>query len=214
MGWKTTCCIAGTALALGAASVVVADEVAPDRLIQTMANDVLKAVARDPALHSGNVAAVTALVDRLVMPHTDMAQLTALAMGRHWRTASEDQQQRLEAEFKTLIVRTYAGALAQTSTGQSVETRPLRAAESDVEVVVSTSVRGRAEPVRIDYRLRRRDDGWKIYDAAVLGVWLAANYRSSFSEEIGRSGIEGLIARLHSRNQEIRTPPADETGGR
>ena len=206
MGWRTTWYAAGTAMAMGAAAVLAAEELAPDRLVQAMTSEVLDAVRAEPELRRGDAATVMRLVDRLVMPHVDMAGLTGLAMGRYWRAASDDQQRRLENEFKTLIVRSYAGALAQVSADQTVETRPLRAAPDDDQVVVSTAIRGRGEPVRIDYRLHRRDGGWKIYDVSVLGVWLAENYRSSFAQEVGRSGIEGLIARMQTRNQEAAGP--------
>ena len=208
MPWRTTWYAAGTAMAMGAAAVLAADEVAPDRLVQSMTSEVLDAVRVEPELRRGDAATVMRLVDRLVMPRVDMTRLTGVAMGRYWRAASDDQQRRLENEFKTLIVRSYAGALAQVSADQTVETRPLRAAPDDEQVVVSTAIRGRGEPVRIDYRLHRSDGGWKIYDVSVLGVWLAENYRSSFAQEVGRSGIEGLIARLQARNQDASGPAA------
>ena len=210
MGWRTWYA-AGTALAMGAAAVLAADDQGPDRLVQTMTQDVLEAVRADPALRRGEIGAVVLLVDRMVMPHVDMARLTGLAMGRYWRTSSEDQQRRLETEFKVLIVRSYAGALAQASAGLSIETRPQRAQAGDDDVVVSTAIRGGSgEPVRIDYRVGRAQAGWKVYDVSVLGVWLAENYRSSFAQEIGRSGIEGLIAKLHERNASPTTAPAPD----
>ncbi|WP_372529015.1 phospholipid-binding protein MlaC, partial [Piscinibacter sp.] len=124
----------------------------------------------------------------------------ASAVGRYWRQATPEQQKRLEDEFKILLVRTYSGALAQVS-DQTVQLKPMRGSAADPEVVVKTEVRGRGDPIQLDYRLEKTADGWKIYDVNVLGVWLVENYRNSFAQEIGQNGIDGLIAKLAERNK-------------
>jgi len=126
--------------------------------------------------------------------------MTASAVGRYWRQATPEQQQKLQAEFKTLLVRTYSGALAQVKE-QTVQLKPFRAKPEDQEVVVRTEVRGKGEPIQLDYRMEKRPDGWKIYDVNVLGVWLVENYRNSFAQEISAGGIDGLIAKLAERNK-------------
>ena len=202
MTWRQA---AGGALVLALALSIAAraqGTTGPDALVLRIAEDVLQAVKDDRDLRSVNLPQVMALVDRQIMPHVDMARFTALAMGRHWRQASPEQQRALEAEFKTLIVRSYAGALAQVSATQTVELRPLRAPPGEADVVVSTRIRGGpGEPVAIDYRLHAGAAGWQIYDVSFLGIWMAENYRNSFANEIGASGIDGLIAKLKSRNQ-------------
>mgnify|MGYP000570695965 CR=1 FL=1 len=71
-------------------------------------------------------------------------------------------------------------------------------------------IRGKGDPIQLDYRLEKKDDGWKIYDVNVLGVWLVQNYTSSFAQEIGANGIDGLIAKLAERNRtELRERIAD-----
>jgi len=97
-------------------------------------------------------------------------------------------------------VRTYSGALAQVQ-DQTVELKPMRAAAGDKEVVVRTEIRGRGDPVQLDYRLENTGTEWKVYDINVLGVWLVENYRSSFAQEIGSGGIDGLITKLAERNK-------------
>ncbi|MEO5771404.1 MAG: ABC transporter substrate-binding protein, partial [Burkholderiaceae bacterium] len=99
-----------------------------------------------------------------------------------------------------LIVRTYAGALTQVK-DQTVQLKPFRAAAEDSEVVVRTEVRGKGEPIQLDYRLEKAAGGWKIYDVNVLGVWLVEQYKSSFAQEIGSGGVDGLIAKLAERNK-------------
>jgi phospholipid transport system substrate-binding protein len=137
------------------------------------------------------------------MPNVNFQRMTASAVGPAWRQASPEQKKRLQEEFKTLLVRTYAGALEQVN-DQTVVVKPLRAAAEDREVVVRTEVRGRGDPVQLDYRLEKTPGegaGWKIYNLNVLGVWLVENYRSQFAQEISAKGIDGLIATLADRNK-------------
>jgi phospholipid transport system substrate-binding protein len=121
-------------------------------------------------------------------------------VGRNWRSATPEQQKRLQDEFKILLVRSYAGALTQV-TDQTVQLKPLRANPGDTEVVVRTEVRGKGEPIQLDYRMEKAGDSWKIYDVNVLGVWLVEQYRTSFNQEISSGGIDGLIAKLSERNK-------------
>ncbi len=173
---------------------------APDALIKEVSTDVLEAVRADKSIKQGDVSKVIALVDTKVMPHVDFQRMTASAVGRYWRQATPDQQKRLQDEFKILLVRTYSGALAQVQ-DQTVELKPMRNAPADTEVVVKTEIRGRGDPVQLDYRLEQTPGGWKIYDVNVLGVWLVENYRNSFSQEISSGGIDGLIGKLAARNK-------------
>ena len=173
---------------------------APDALIKEVSTDVLDAVKADKSIKQGDVQKVIALVDAKVMPYINFQRMTSSAVGRYWRQATPDQQKRLQEEFKVLLVRTYSGALAQVQ-DQTVEIKPMRGAATDKEVVVRTEIRGRGDPVQLDYRLEQAAAGsWKIYDVNVLGVWLVENYRNSFSQEIGANGIDGLIAKLAERN--------------
>ena len=111
-----------------------------------------------------------------------------------------EQQKRLQEEFKTLLVRTYAGAFSQVK-DQTVSLKPMRGGAEDNEVVVRTEVRGKSDPIQLDYRLEKSPAGWKIYDVNVMGVWLGETYRSSFAQEIGANGIDGLIAKLTDKNK-------------
>jgi len=172
----------------------------PDALIKEVSSDVLDAVKADKSIKQGDVNKVIALVDAKVMPHVNFQRMTASAVGRYWRQATPEQQKRLQDEFKILLVRTYSGALAQVQ-DQTVELKPMRAGADDKEVVVKTEIKGRGDPVQLDYRLENVGGTWKVYDINVLGVWLVENYRNSFSQEIGASGIDGLITKLAERNK-------------
>ncbi|MEN9543968.1 MAG: hypothetical protein RLZZ598_801 [Pseudomonadota bacterium] len=177
-----------------------AEPVAPDALIKQVSNEIIDAVKADKAIQAGDVRRIIALVDAKVLPHVNFERMTASAVGRYWRQATPDQRQRLQAEFKQLLVRTYSGALTQVR-DQTVELKALRGKAEDPEVIVRTEVRGRGDPIQLDYRLEKAGDDWKIYDVNVLGVWLVENYRNSFAQEINANGIEGLIAKLAERNK-------------
>jgi phospholipid transport system substrate-binding protein len=173
---------------------------APDALIKEVSTDVLDSVRADKSIKQGDVNKVIALVDAKVMPYVDFQRMTASAVGRYWRQATPEQQKQLQDEFKILLVRTYSGALAQVQ-DQTVELKPSRNAPTDKEVVVRTEIKGRGDPIQLDYRLEQTPGGWKIYDVNVLGVWLVENYRNTFSQEIGANGIDGLIGKLAARNK-------------
>jgi phospholipid transport system substrate-binding protein len=184
---------AGTAAAQGSKT--------PDGLIKEVSSDVLDALKSDKSVRAGDIKKVTALVDQKVLPYVDFERMTASAVGRYWRQATPDQQKRLENEFKLLLVRTYSGALSQVSQDQTVELKPMRSSPTDTEVVVRSEIRGKGDPIQLDYRLEKSGDSWRIYDVNVLGVWLVENYRNSFAQEIGANGIEGLIGKLADRNK-------------
>lgn len=191
--------LAAAAIAFGAAAAQ-AQTKAPDALIKEVSTDVLDAVKADKSIQSGDVQKIIALVDQKVMPYVNFQRMTSAAVGRYWRQATPDQQKRLQDEFKILLVRTYSGALSQVK-DQTVQLKPMRAGPDDSEVVVRTEVRGKGDPIQLDYRLEKAGDGWKIYDVNVMGIWLVENYRNSFAQEIGANGIDGLISKLAERNK-------------
>jgi len=197
---RTTRWLAAAVLAVAAAGAH-AQAKAPDVLIKEVSTDVLEAVKADKSIQSGDIRKVIALVDQKVLPYVNFQRMTAAAVGRYWRQATPEQQKRLEDEFKLLLVRTYSGALSQVSAEQKVELKPMRSQPTDNEVVVRTEIRGKGDPIQLDYRLEKSGDTWKIYDVNVLGVWLVENYRNSFAQEIGANGIDGLIAKLAERNK-------------
>lgn len=197
--------LAGLLLAGAAAFVrpVHAADEAPDALVKRLSTDVLETIKADKTIKAGDVNKIMVLVDTKIMPNVNFHRMTASAVGPAWRQATPEQQQRLQEEFKKLLVRTYAGALDQVS-DQTVSVRPFRGSPDDKEVLVRTEVRGSGDPVQLDYRLEKTPGeagGWKIYNLNVLGVWLVDTYRSQFAQEINAKGIDGLIAKLVERNK-------------
>jgi phospholipid transport system substrate-binding protein len=195
--------IAVPASAQQPAAVAAAQKVTPDVLVRDLSNDVLDSIRKDKSLQSGDPTRLNQLVDEKILPHVDFEKMTRLAVGRGWRQASAEQRQALVREFRTLLVRTYSGAVSQVS-DHKVQLRPFRAAANETDVVVRTNaVPSRGDPLQLDYRLEKTDAGWKIYDVNVLGVWLVENYRNTFASEVNQGGIDGLIKSLVERNKSL-----------
>ena len=190
------------AVATLAASAAFAQST-PDALIKSVSDDVLSSVKADKGIQSGDLSRIQALVDSKVLPHVDLQRMTAAVVGKAWRQATPEQQQKLQAQFKTLLIRTYAGALTRVNNDTTVTLKPLRAAPDDSEVTVHTEIRGVGDPVELDYRLEKAADGWKIYDVNVLGAWLVQTYKSSFAQDVNAGGIDNLIAKLAERNKQL-----------
>lgn len=188
---------------LGVSDLAMAADEAPEVFVQRITNDTLNTIKADKALRNGDIAKIMQLVDTQLMPHVNFRRMTALATGPAWRKATTEQQKRLQEEFKILLVRTYSGALSQI-TDQVVVVKPLRAGQEDKNLVVNTEVRGKGDPIQLDYRLEKtpgQGSGWMIFDLNVLGVWLIENYRNQFTKEINAGGIDALIASLAARNK-------------
>jgi phospholipid transport system substrate-binding protein len=199
--WFTVVSSIALSASLGLSSAALAQSTeAPDVLIKRLSTEVLDAIKADKGIQSGDTSKVVALVDSKVMPNVNFARMTASAVGRNWRQATPDQQKRLQEEFKILLVRTYSGALSEVR-DQTIAMKPLRSAPEDTEVVVRTEIKGRGDPIQLDYRMEKAATGWKIYDLNVLGIWLVETYRAQFAQEISASGVDGLITKLAERNK-------------
>ena len=185
-----------------AAAADAATALAPDAFIKSITDEVFATVKSDKAIQQGDLRKVQAMVDTKVMPNVDLQRMTATAVGRSWRQATPEQQKRLQEEFKTLLVYTYAGAAAQIK-DQTIEYKPMRSRPEDAEVVVRTLVRNKGDTIQLDYRLEKVDGCWKIYDVNVLGAWLVQTYQSSFAQEVTASGVDGLIGKLVERNKQL-----------
>jgi phospholipid transport system substrate-binding protein len=182
------------------AQLALAQE-APDVLVKRVSEDVLTTIRSDKDLQAGNQAKVKQLIDAKLAPNFDFTHMTALAVGRNWRTATPEQQKQLTDEFRTLLVRTYSGALTGYR-DNTMDYKPLRMNPTDTETIVRTEVRRAGQaPVQIDYSMAKTPDGWKAYDVVVAGVSLVTNYRDEFNDIVKSSGIDGLIKTLDTKNK-------------
>lgn len=187
----------------GLALAQAPQELTPDALVKTVTLEVVDLIAKDKEIQSGNRAKLIALIDEKVLPHFNFTSMTALAMGPSWNKATPEQKKLLTQEFRTLLVRTYASALAAYS-DQKFDFRPLRAKPTDTDVTVNVRVlQAGAQPVPIDYNMEKTAGGWKVYDVLIAGVSLVANYRTEFANIIRESGIDGLIKNLLAKNRSM-----------
>jgi len=175
----------------------------PDEFISRISNEILDRVRKQRQELLANPQKLSEFVNQVVMPHVDFERMTSLAVGRSWRNASPEQQQRISAEFRILLTRTYAGAIRAVA-DQKIRLKPFRGDPADAEVVIRSEVVGsRGEPLSLDYRLQRQGDAWRIYDINVAGVWLVETYRNQFASEVNARGIDGLISALSDRNRAL-----------
>jgi phospholipid transport system substrate-binding protein len=201
--------ILGVLLA-GGLACAQAQELAPDVLVKNVTTEVVELITKDKEIRSGNHAKLIQVIEAKVLPHFNFTSMTALAMGQNWSKATPEQKKRLVEEFKTLLVRTYASALAAYSE-QRFDFRPLRARPTDTDVTVNVRViQPGAQPVPIDYSMEKTAAGWKVYDVMVGGVSLVANYRTEFNASVREVGIEGLIRNLQAKNRSLEGPPPAE----
>ncbi len=202
--------VAMVAVAASAFAAAPANE-APDVLVKRISQEVIDTAKADKEIQAGNQKKVMDLVETKILPYVDFQRMTSLAAGRFWREATPEQQKQLTAEFRTLLVFTYSGALSQIK-NETVEFKPMRADPADPEVEVRSSVVvQRGEPVQLNYRLAKSPTGWKIFDINVLGAWLVETYKGNFAAEIGKNGIDGLIKALAEKNKKLaakQTKPA------
>jgi phospholipid transport system substrate-binding protein len=175
----------------------------PDALVKQVTLEVVELIAKDKEIRGGNRAKLIGLINDKVLPHFNFTSMAALAMGQSWNKATPEQKKRVTDEFKTLLVRTYASALASYS-DQKFDFRPLRAKPTDTDVTVNVRVLQQGtQPVPIDYSMEKTPSGWKVYDVVVGGVSLVANYRTEFNNLVRESGVEGLIKNLNAKNRAL-----------
>lgn len=187
----------------GAAS---AQDTAPDLLVKNVTTEVVEILQNDKSVREDR-SKVIQLIETKVLPHFNFQAMTASAVGRNWEKASPDQKGRLVEEFKTLLVRTYASALASYSS-QKFDFRPLRAKPTDTDVTVNVRVmQSGAQPVTLDYDMEKRPNGWKVWDVRVGGISLVANYRTEFDNQVREGGMDGLIKTLQTKNKSLERAP-------
>ena len=194
--------LTASTLAMAAAAVSAMAQSTPDALVRQISTDVIESAKKDAAIQGGDLNRIIALVDSKVLPHVNFEVMTRSAVGPQWRQATAEQRTKLQAEFKTLLVRVYAGALTQLQ-DQKVEITRTQPVAGSTQVVVQSEVRGSGEPIKLDYRMDKAADApaWKIIDVNVAGIWLVQSYRSQFATELTKGGIDGLITALAERNK-------------
>ena len=199
------------ALLLGAACAAVASltyaQEGPDALVKRVSEEVLQIVKTDPKVQAGDRERIREVIDTKLAPHFDFERMTALAVGRAWRTATPEQQQQLVEQFRTLLSRTYSNAFVQYR-DQQISYKPLRLDAAATEATVRTEIlRPGGAPVQIDYSMAKKGNDWKAYDVIVGGVSLVTNYRDEFNQQVQSGGVDGLVKSLVAKNAAPTPPP-------
>lgn len=186
---------------VGGLSSVRAAPVPPDQLVKQTIDEVLSIIRSDEQVQSGDVTRIAAVMEEKIAPHFDFPRMTRLAVGRPWRQATPEQRRALVHEFHNLLIRSYASAFTMFD-AIFIEYRPLRPSDDETDATVNTLLRlpGGAQPISVDYRMKLKDDGWKVYDVSVGGASMIINYRNLFSQEIQRGGLDGLLNSLVEKN--------------
>jgi phospholipid transport system substrate-binding protein len=193
--------LAAAVLALCSFAAPAQAPLPPDELVKTVMLDVQKVIQQDKDLQGGDRRKTIDLVEKQALPHFNHVEMTALAVGVHWRKATPEQKQRLSDAFRTLLVRTYASSLAAFA-DLKFDFRPLRMKPTDTDVTVQVRVlQSGAQPVIVEYDMEKTPRGWKAYDVRVAGISLVVNYRTEFANIVRESGIDGLIRALESKNK-------------
>lgn len=187
-----------------------AQELAPDALVKRTTDEIIANIKKDREL-AANSRKLIEMVDAKVLPHFNFTRMTMLAVGRPWRDASPAQRDQLVRQFRTLLVRTYSTALEQYS-NQTIDVKPAAVKPGENEATVRTQiVQPGGQPIPMDYRMEKTDQGWKVFDVTVEGVSIVTTYRSTFANEVTKGGIDGLIKTISDQNARLEKRAAEKT---
>jgi phospholipid transport system substrate-binding protein len=182
------------------AAPVLAQDLAPDELVQKVTADVLDAVKSDHQLQAGDRKKMLALAEEKILPHVDFRETARLATGKAWSAATPEQQDQIVIAFRTMLVRIYSDAIGDYR-GQTMKVLPVRLTQGSTDVTVRNQfLRPGQPPVPVEYAMKKEPGGWMIYDITVDGVSLVLTYRQEFDQITRTSGIDGLIKRLKERS--------------
>ncbi len=194
-------------------SAAHAAEQSPKEMLERVAQQMLTALHERDAELRKNPQKLQALVEELLVPHVDLEVVSRWVLGKYWRQATPEQRRRFAEEFKKMLIRFYSSALLEYADFK-FKFYPVKMKEGARRVVVRSEVmRAGGPPHTVNYSLIRRKGEWKVYDVTIDGVSVVTTYRSSFAEEIRRSGIDGLIQKMASWNREGVLPKEEKKAG-
>jgi len=180
---------------------VAAELLPPQQAIQT-ASLQLQQKLQDKSFTT-DFSQITQFVNQVIYPHTDFDRISALVLGKLWKTATANEKERFKHEFQTLLVRTYSRAFVEFKEW-SVRFLPMEMENGATKAIVKTEVlQPGIQPVGVDYRMILTHGQWKAYDIMIEGVSLVTNYRTTFNNEVQAKGsLNAVIDGLAKRNAE------------
>ncbi|MDH5611092.1 MAG: ABC transporter substrate-binding protein [Gammaproteobacteria bacterium] len=189
-------------------SVVMAAEIEPPvDMLKRVSDDVIKVLKEKREAIDADPNVVYQIVDEHILPHLDDVTLAKLALGKNWNKANNEQKIEFVDQFRTLLIRTYSKSL-QEFRDQTINFSPLNVASGEDKVTVKSEVLQSGGPaIPVDYRLRLKDNEWKVYDIIIDGVSLVTNYRGTFTQEMRKGGIEAVLKMLQDKNARVAEKP-------
>ncbi len=194
--------IAPSLLLMVFALSVMAAELMPDQLAREVTDKIVVLLKANKNVYTKDHKKLYAMVDENVLPNFDFRAMSRTVLGRYWRTANEEQRTRFTAEFRDLLVRTYATALLKYN-DEKIVYLTFRLSPDDRTTTVKSEVRRTdgGPPIAINYSFYRTDAGWKVYDVTIEGASLVTTYQSTYAERVQREGLDALIASLARDNK-------------
>ena len=173
----------------------------PVELLERTSQQVIKILQDDHELLQKEPDRVYKIIDEYILPHLDEITMAKLALGKHWRKATNQQKQDFVVEFKNLLIRTYGKSLVEFS-DQKIIFSPMRLAAGTMKTSVRAEVIQPGGPsIPMAYRVRVKNNAWKVYDIKIDGISLVTSYRGTFAQEIRKSGMDGLLEYMRSKNK-------------
>lgn len=175
----------------------------PVALLERTSNQVIKILRDDHEMLKNDPDRIYQIIDEYILPHLDDVTMAKLALGKNWKKATNDQKRAFVGEFKNLLVRTYSKSLIEFK-DQEIKYFPLNLEDDAKKASVKAEVIQPGGPsIPMAYRVRLKDNAWKVYDIKIDGISLVTSYRGTFTQEIRKSGMDGLLKYLHDKNSKL-----------
>jgi len=188
-------------------AVQAAPAESPVVLLERTSLQVIKILQDEKQQLQQDPARVKEIIDKYILPHLDEVTMAKLALGKNWRKASKPQKRQFVVEFRNLLVRTYSRSLLEFS-DQKMSFFPVKLAADTHKASVKAEVIQPGGPsIPLAYRVRIKNNAWKVYDIKIDGISLVTSYRGTFNQEVRKSGMDGLLKYLRDQNSKKSNPP-------
>ncbi len=175
----------------------------PSVLLERTSLQVMKILRDDRELLQKEPERVYKIIDEFILPHLDDVTMAKLALGKNWKKASKKQKQAFVGEFRYLLVRTYSKSLLEFS-DQKIDFFPVKlAADARKAIVKAVVIQPNGPSIPMAYRVRVKNHAWKVYDIKIDGISLVTSYRGTFSQEIRKSNMDGLLKYMRDKNSKL-----------
>lgn len=173
----------------------------PEELVKKTADEVIASIKNDKDIQAGDQEKIFTLAEEKILPNFDFEKISRMVLGKNWTKATPEQKAAFQAEFRTLLIRTYASALSKYK-NQIIEYKPFRMEEgANIASVKTEILQPGGQPIGVSYTLEKQADAWKVFDIVIEGVSLVTNYRSQFAQEVRTNGLDSLNKKLADKNK-------------